>query len=92
MRNHLRPAKKPAQNNGRRVSMPRPSAPRLKLRISKAIDALVERVPEESFSVSDKEVLRRIKEKLSGAVGDTRLTEADYANMKKIAKKYRIQF
>lgn len=74
-----------------RTARPRSSAPRLKLRISTAIDVLVERIPEKSFSNREKDVLRRIQEKVSGAVYDTRLTEADYTNMKKIAKSHGIK-
>ena len=89
----IRPVKKPVQKNSiKRVARRRSSAPRLNLRISKAIDELVESIPENEFSVAEKDILRRIREKVSDAVYDTRLTEADYTNMKKIAKKYKIKF
>lgn len=89
----IRPVKKPAPKNSiKRMARPRVTVPRIKLRISKAIDVLVERVPEEAFSVGEKDILRRVQEKVSGSVYDTRLTEADFTNMKKIAKRHGIKF
>jgi len=81
------PPRKPIRKTTRRARVPR-----LKLRIAKVIDELTERVPENQFTIAEKDILRRIREKLSGAVYDTTLTEADYTNMKRIAKRYKINF
>jgi len=66
--------------------------PRLELRISRGLDALRGDIPEESFSLREKDVLRRIQEKLSGALtGGRRLNQADLLNLRKIARRFKIK-
>ena len=74
----------------KRIVRRKPSGQRLKLKISKGLDLLRES-PEATFSLSEKDILRRIQEKVSDAVYDTSLTQADYTNMKKIAAKHSIK-
>ncbi len=70
----------------KRVVRRKPSGQRLKLKISKGLDLLRES-PEATFTLGEKDILRRIQKKVSDSVYDTRLTQADYVNMKKIAAK-----
>jgi len=70
----------------------KPTRSRLELRISKGLDALVNGVPEQSFSIREKDILRRIQEIHSGALtGGRRLTQADLLNLRNIAARFKIK-
>ena len=74
---------------GRKVPSNRPKSKtrRLDLKISRGLDALLE-LPEENFTMREKNILRRIQQILSNVlVGGGTLTKADYLNIQKIAKK-----
>ena len=72
--------------------------PRLKLQVAKVLDAIsrhLEDLPQaaalEPLSINDRAVLERIKDNLSGAMTLSRLTPADLANARRIAKKLGIR-
>jgi len=81
-------AKSPVPELRKRVAMlSKPgSKVSLKLRVGKALDAFKDT---QFLAAGEQTILRRIQDIHAGAKPG-RLTEADYINMKKIAKKYKI--
>ena len=78
---------------GRRKPIPKvrvTKKPRLDLRIAKGFDAIAERIPRGALSEANQNILRRIQD-IHRKVMPGRLTEADYNNMKRIAKAFGIK-
>lgn len=83
--------KKNAANGGRRPRdsfrrSPKGKAQAQKLKIAKGLDLLLE---VDGLTLSEQTVLKRVKDTLTG-IRTGNLSSADLQNMRKIAKKYRL--